>query len=374
MEGIRLGEPNRLLFRRLPLIEFHACRREQTNRQGIRIRVLKHDAPDPRVHHHARARHARLRRTIQRAVLDADTKERGLHDRVLLRVQTRTHVRVLARRNPKFLPDAPHVHGVGKSLGRPIVPRRENMILLDEDCPHRPPWTRRAPRHEMTEFHEGRIKGGPLGNHQPPMPAPVSNPLDAGFRNNHKPAADSAPPVEPLELRRALLQALLDHHEEGHEAPFRHEELAHHLRVDPERLEAHYVFLERGGYIESLHMPDPHGNRARFLSITKAGEKYLQTPANFERAQSSDSPFKVVAAGQEKNLTDFPSLRKMVQATEWVLDEEKPEILTKVDELEKVLQKDRFNPKAISELKLYFERHRWLAPHVAALIKARFGF
>lgn len=180
--------------------------------------------------------------------------------------------------------------------------------------------------------------------------------------------------MQPLELRRAILEVCKAYQEEGHPTPIKDDELAARLRVSHERLEAHFVFLERARYISFLRMPGPDGSRLRFVEITEEGKHYLATSQPVETKAALESPFKVVQGGQDKIITDFPQLRSMVEQTEWVIDEEKPEILGKLDQLEKVLEDDRFNPAAVSELKLYFERHRWLSSHIAATVKKRFGF
>lgn len=180
--------------------------------------------------------------------------------------------------------------------------------------------------------------------------------------------------LQGLQLRRAVLQALADHKKKSPETPLKQEQLAKELRVEPDRLEAHFSVLGRAGHITFLHMPGPGGERMRFVEITPEGEKYLRNPKNFETPKGEESPFKVVERGEEKLLTEFPRLRQYVETTEWVLDEEKPEILRKLDELERVLGSDKFNPALIGELKLWFDRHRWLAPHVEAIVKRRFGF
>ncbi len=178
-----------------------------------------------------------------------------------------------------------------------------------------------------------------------------------------------------LALRRAILETVFEHQKANPEAPLKQEDLGKRLQVDVHRLEAHFVFLERGGYVSFLHMPGPHGERMRFVTVTAAGEKYLKNPRNFEAAKGEESPFKVIEKDADEAIHDeVAPLRAFVEKTEWVLDDEKPEILGKIDELEEVLEAKKFDPAAVSGLKLYFERHRWLAPHVSALIKKRLGF
>lgn len=176
------------------------------------------------------------------------------------------------------------------------------------------------------------------------------------------------------ELRRAILEALAHHSAGDHPAPMSQDALSKKLKVPEERLEAHFTFLQRGKYIGFLHMPGPSGERLRFVSITDEGKAYLSDPANFPKKQEAKGPFKVVdKGGQEKLAADFPALRAYIESTEWILDEEKPPILAKVDELEAVLAKG-FDAARISDLKMFFERHRWLAPHVSALIRKEVGF
>lgn len=181
--------------------------------------------------------------------------------------------------------------------------------------------------------------------------------------------------LQGLQLRKAILETLHSRKGEAPEAGLvKEEELVKLLKVDHDRIDAHFVFLERAGYISSLRMPGPEGTRLRFITITGEGEKYLQNAGNFEAAKKTDSPFKVIEKGDEKVADSVHELRAMVEKTEWVLDEEKPEILAKVDELATALSADRFDPGAVSGLKLYFERYKWLAPHVQALIKKQYGF
>jgi DNA-binding PadR family transcriptional regulator len=180
--------------------------------------------------------------------------------------------------------------------------------------------------------------------------------------------------LQGLQLRKAILETLHSRKGEAPEAGLvKEEELSKILKADHDRLDAHFVFLERAGYISSLRMPGPEGTRLRFITITAEGEKYLRNAKNFETVKATDSPFKVIEKGDEKLVGDVAELRAMVDKSDWVLDEEKPEILAKVDELAKVLKSDRFDPGAVSSLKLYFERHKWIAPHVQALIRKQYG-
>lgn len=183
------------------------------------------------------------------------------------------------------------------------------------------------------------------------------------------------PPLQALELRRQILKALQDHAQTDEMAPMGQGALAKQLGVSEERLEAHFVFLERSGYVDFLHMPDHQGNRQRFAVITEAGEAYLEDQSNFEHPKGPDSPFKVVESGRDEKVhDDLLEIRAFVDRTEWVLDDEKPEILKKLDELEALLKSDNFDAGAVSRTKLYFERHKWLSPHVAALLKKTYGF
>lgn len=181
--------------------------------------------------------------------------------------------------------------------------------------------------------------------------------------------------LQGIALRKAILETLQTKKAEAPEDSLvKEQELISTLKVDHDRLEAHFTFLERGGYVQSLRMPGPEGERMRFLTITAEGEKYLKNPKNFELQKATDSPFKVVGKGEEKVLDDPVAIRAMVATSDWTLDEERDEIVAKLDELAKVLEEDRFNPAAVSNLKLYFERFKWLSPHVAAAIKKKYGF
>jgi DNA-binding PadR family transcriptional regulator len=181
--------------------------------------------------------------------------------------------------------------------------------------------------------------------------------------------------LQGLALRRAILDALRAKKSDTPEASLvRQEDLAKGLQTDADRLEAHFTFLERAHYITSLRMPGPDGAPMRFFTITPDGERYLKNEKNFQPPKGEESPFKVVHKGEEPLVTDLGALRKMIQDTEWVLDEEKPEILAKMDELGQLLSSDRFDPAAVSGLKLYFERYKWLTPHVQAILKRQYGF
>lgn len=178
-----------------------------------------------------------------------------------------------------------------------------------------------------------------------------------------------------LPLRRAILQTLKDYEAEGHETPIRQEDLAKRLQVELDRLDAHFVVLERSGYVSFLNMPGPGGHRMRFVTLTKEGDHYLSNAANFEAAKGPESPFKVIERSADERLhVEFPELRKYVETTDWVLDEEKPEILAKLGDLEKVVDSSKLDMGAVSGLQLWFERHKWLTPHVAALLKRKLGF
>lgn len=178
-----------------------------------------------------------------------------------------------------------------------------------------------------------------------------------------------------LELRHAILEAIHRHQKENPETPMPQAELARRLSVDSDRLEAHFTFLERAGYLSFLHMPDPKGERQRFLTITEAGQDYLRAPRAKASGAGAESPFKVVSkAAEEKPITDFAALKALIEATEWVMDEEKPEIVAKLAELERVLRAERLDFGAVSGLKIYFERHPWLRSHIAATVTKHVGF
>lgn len=178
-----------------------------------------------------------------------------------------------------------------------------------------------------------------------------------------------------LALRKAILETLRARKGDNPETSLILEgDLTKELKVDHDRLDAHFTFLERGGYVTSLRMPGPDGTRLRYLTITETGEKYLKNARNFETPKGTESPFKVIEKGQEKVLDDPIAIRIMVAKSDWVLDEERDEIVAKLDELAKALESDRFDPAEVSRLKLYFERYKWLSPHVAAAIKKQYGF
>lgn len=180
--------------------------------------------------------------------------------------------------------------------------------------------------------------------------------------------------LQGLPLRRAILETLHDHQEKRPETPMPQEELSKALHVPLDRLEAHFVVLERSGYVHFLRMPGPQGQRLTFLEVSPEGEKYLANPKNFETTKGPEGPFKVVEPGEEKAIDELARLRAYVERTEWVLDDEKPEILAKLDELEKALAGETFDAAAVGGLKLWFERHRWLAPHVTAVLRKQLGF
>ena len=133
--------------------------------QFVRIAIFVDNSLNPGVDQHFGANGARGSSAVEGGASGRDSVKRGLDDGVGLCVGRSAQFVALATGNTVLLSQAANFKAVRKTTGSSVVPRRDDLLLLDEQRADLAPHTRRPRGNQVGELHEVGIPRGPIVVH-----------------------------------------------------------------------------------------------------------------------------------------------------------------------------------------------------------------
>ena len=134
---------------------------KQLGGQIVLVIPIVHHFRNPGIQHQLGADTARVVGDVNCCFTDANSKNRGLDDGVLLCVHAPAKLVALAAGHVHLLADATDLGAVLDAFGRAVVAGREDSFIFHNDGTDFPPEACRTCGNQVGHFHEVFVHGGP---------------------------------------------------------------------------------------------------------------------------------------------------------------------------------------------------------------------